>query len=371
MNIGYEAKRVFHNTTGLGNYSRDLVSILSSFYPKNKYYLYNPKPGKKQLYKPTSPVEEKLPITPKDRFLNNLWRRRNIVKDLKKDNIEIFHGLSGEIPLGLNKTNIKSVVTIHDLIFLRYPEFYSFFDKKIYKRKFTHAAKTADAVIAVSQQTKDDIVDFLKIAPEKIEVIYQGCQKEYKTLYPAEAIDKVIEKYKLPQDYLLNVGTIESRKNIFAAVKAIKDIDTHLIIVGSLTSYAEKIKEYIEKEGMEKKVTFLNGLSTYELAALYQGAKIFIYPSLFEGFGIPIIEALYSKTPVITTNYGCFPEAGGPDSVYVDPNNISEISDNISSLLKDEDQRKKIAEKSFAYVQKFSDENIASNMIALYGKLVK
>jgi glycosyltransferase involved in cell wall biosynthesis len=370
MNIGYEAKRIFHNTTGLGNYSRDLITILSNFHPENKYFLYNPRPTEKQLYQPKNPVEEKLPVSPIDRFFNNLWRRKNVIKDLKKDHLDIFHGLSGEIPLGLDKTNIKSVVTIHDLIFLRYPEFYSFLDKIIYKQKFQHAVSTADAIIAVSEQTKEDIIKFLKVDASKISVIYQGCQKEYKTTCTPDVLKNLTQKYKLPKNYLLNVGTVESRKNIFSVVKAIKNIDTHLVIVGSLTSYAEEIKTYIDKEGLQNKVTFLHGLTTSELAALYQGAEIFIYPSIFEGFGIPIIEALYSKTPVITTNYGCFPEAGGPDSAYIDPQNISEISTSISRLLADPEKRRDMAEKSFIYAQKFSDENIASNVISLYKKLL-
>ncbi|MBZ9729458.1 glycosyltransferase family 4 protein [Salegentibacter sp. JZCK2] len=371
MKIGYEAKRIFHNATGLGNYSRDLVTILSNFYPENNYLLYNPQTTKKQLYKPKNPVQERLPGSSINRFFNNFWRRKNVTKDLQRDNLDIFHGLSGEIPIGLNNTKIKSVVTIHDLIFLRYPEFYSFLDKIIYKRKFQHAVKAADSIIAVSEQTKKDIIDFLEADASKIEVIYQGCQKEYKISYSPAAINDVIKKYKLPKNYLLNVGTVESRKNILAAVKAIKDLDTHLVIVGSLTSYAEKIRTYIKKEGLENKVFFLHGLSTYELAALYQGAEIFIYPSLFEGFGIPIIEALYSKTPVITTNYGCFPEAGGPDSIYVDPTNISEISEAIRSLLNDPAKRKLISEKSFNYAQRFNDENIASQIVSLYNDLLK
>lgn len=371
MNIGYEAKRIFHNTTGLGNYSRDLVKILSTYYPENSYKLYNPKPGKNSLFTPVAPVEEKLPSKLKDRFFNKYWRRKNVIKDLERDNIQIFHGLSGEIPIGLHKKNIKSVVTIHDLIFLRYPEFYTRLDRSIYKKKFRHAASEADVIIAVSEQTKRDIVTFLDVEESKITVIYQGCQKEYKKLYSPEVIQKTLKKFQLPQDYILNVGTVESRKNVLSAVKAIKDIDTHLVIVGSLTSYGKKVQEYIKAEKLEEKITFLKGLSTYELAILYQGATLFIYPSIFEGFGIPIIEALFSKTPVITTNYGCFPEAGGPDSVYVDPNNINGITKTINQLLDSPEERKSIAEKGYQYVQKFNDDIIASEVIAVYNSLLK
>ena len=157
MNIGYEAKRIFHNKTGLGNYSRDLVRVLALYYPENSYFLYNPKKNKEALFKTNSlGIIEKLPSTSFYKKFYNLWRQKGIINDLKIDGIEIFHGLSGEIPLGLRKKNIKSVVTIHDLIFLRYPKLYSFFDRKIHYYKFKKSAQNANLVIAISKQTKDD-----------------------------------------------------------------------------------------------------------------------------------------------------------------------------------------------------------------------
>ena len=144
MKIGFEAKRVFHNKTGLGNYSRDLIRILADFFPENDFLLYNPKPNNEILFKNTNAnVFEKRPATSFYQKFYNLWRQIGIVKDLKKDGIELFHGISGEIPWGLRQNNIKSVVTIHDLIFVRYPELYSFFDRKIHCDKFKKAAKDA------------------------------------------------------------------------------------------------------------------------------------------------------------------------------------------------------------------------------------
>ena len=175
------SKRVFHNKTGLGNYSRDLVRILANFYPENQYLLYNPKKNKEVLFHNTSEnVVEKLPSTPFYKKFYNLWRQKGILSDLVKDKVEIFHGLSGEIPNGLKQKNIKSIVTIHDLIFMRYPHLYSFFDRKIHYLKFKKAAQIADVVIAISEQTKKDIITYLKIPSEKIQVIYQGCQAVFK-----------------------------------------------------------------------------------------------------------------------------------------------------------------------------------------------
>lgn len=370
MRIGFEAKRIFHNRTGLGNYSRDLIRILQTHHPENEYFLYNPIENNNLLFKVTPPTYEKLPETFFDRQFPNLWRQMNILKDLRKDQIQIFHGLSGELPWGLHKKNIKSIVTIHDLIFLRYPEFYSFFDKKIHTKKFSYAAKKADVVVAVSEQTKKDIVEFFGVKPSRIQVIYQGCHRAFKKSFSQEEKENVLKKYGLPREYILNVGTIEVRKNVLIAVKAIRDIDTHLVIVGSETPYAREVKAYIKTHNLEKKVSFLKNLSVEELAMLNQEAQLVIYPSLFEGFGIPIIEALYSKTPVITSNYGCFPEAGGPHSAYIDPTNEEDVAANIKRILSDKNLQQSMSEKGFAYVQKFNDEAIATQFMAIYKNIV-
>ncbi|QZK90782.1 glycosyltransferase family 4 protein [Flavobacterium sp. CHNK8] len=370
MNIGFEAKRIFHNKTGLGNYSRDLIRLLSQYYPDNTYALYNPKKASQTLFETNNiNVVEKKPQSLFYQKFYNLWRQKGVIKDLTKDGITIFHGLSGEIPSGLNQASIKSVVTIHDLIFVKFPNLYSFFDRKIHFYKFNKAAHQADVVIAISEQTKDDIVEFLKIDPEKIKVIYQGCHAIFKKEFTESDKKKVVSKYNLPKEFILNVGTIETRKNILIAVKTLHNIDTCLVIVGKETDYAIEVKSYIKKHNLEQKVIFLKGLTLEELAILYQQAKIFVYPSLYEGFGIPIIEALYSKTPVITTQGGVFPEAGGPNSVYIDPTNVIDLENAIQKLLVDKQLRKNMIEKGFEFVQKFNDENIARQVMNVYQEL--
>lgn len=369
MNIGFEAKRVFHNKTGLGNYSRDLIRILSHYSGSNNYFLYNPKSAKEILFVPNgTTVFEKKPRTSFYTKFYNLWRQKGILADLIQDDIKLFHGLSGEIPIGLRANNIKTVVTIHDLIFMHYPHLYSFFDKKIHYYKFKKAASNADQIIAISEQTKKDIVHFLNINPSKIAVIYQGCNTAFKKEYSSSEKNEVAKQYHLPTEFLLNVGTIEERKNALVIVKAIKNIDTTLVLVGKETKYTVLIKNYLKDNDMEHKVLFLKGLSTKELAIIYQIATIFIYPSIFEGFGIPIVEALYSKVPVISNKFGVFPEAGGPTSVYIDPNNPEELEKKITLLLNDAPLRTTIAEKGHQFVQQFNDENIFQAINQLYTK---
>ena len=367
MNIGYEAKRIFHNQTGLGNYGRDLVRMLSEYHPENTYYLYNPKASHRRLFESDRPhVIERMPQSSFGRLFNSLWRQYSMVHDLKRDGIQLFHGLSGELPAGLSKQLIKSVVTIHDLIFVRYPSLYPFIDRLIYSRKFNYAAHQADRVIAISEQTKQDIVEFLGVDETKISVIYQGCHPAFKQRYTDEERQAVREKYKLPNGFILHVGTIEPRKNTLSVVKAIAQLDVHLVIAGRPTPYLKEINAYIQRHGIASKVSFVHGATIHELAKLYQSALLFIYPSLFEGFGIPIIEALYSGVPVITSRGGCFPEAGGPYSRYVSPLDTEEIADAIRVVLTDSMLRQRIIDGGIAHSQHFNDDRIASQLMQLY-----
>ncbi len=368
MKIGYDAKRIFHNTTGLGNYSRDLVRILSSYYPDNQYYLYNPKTPKINRLQIKDNMIVRQPKGLINKKIPSLWRSKFIIKDLLKDQIQIYHGLSGELPFGIEKTSIKSVVTIHDLIFLRFPELYKPIDRKIYTQKFKNACQIADKIVAISKQTKEDLISFFNISPENIEVIYQGCHDVFKILYLNKTKQEVLKKYKLPEHFLLNVGTIEERKNAFSIVKAIKNTDYNLVLVGRKTPYAEKIIEFIKENNMQNRIFFLENLNIKELAIIYQSADLFIYPSIYEGFGIPIIEALYSKIPVITNKHGVFSESGGPYSYYLeDVYNTDEIKQMIDEAINYYYNER--VEKSHRFVQKFNDDVLAENWINLYKSL--
>lgn len=365
MKIAFDAKRFFHNTSGLGNYSRDLVRILSNYYPENEYLLLN-----KNKSERGKEILEKTNVHYIETSKGNFSRQLKMGKDTQKQHADIFHGLSGELPLRWGKEPIKKVVTIHDLIFMRYPQYYSFFDKKIHLWKFKKAAESADKIIAISEQTKQDIISYLKVPESKIEVIYQGCHQAFKEQQPEDFIEHTRQKYQLPERFILNVGTIEERKNLLNIVKAVNETEIPLVVVGRKTKYFTKIEQYLKKNKMEKQVHFLEGVSMDELAAIYKLADIFVYPSFFEGFGIPVIEALYSKTVAVTSNTSCLPEAGGKDSVYIDPANYLDIKAKIQFLWDNESERKRRADKGFEFVQKFNDQPIAAQLMHFYQKIM-
>jgi glycosyltransferase involved in cell wall biosynthesis len=346
------------------------VRILAHYYTGNDYFLYNPKPAKIKRLDIKDNMTVKQPQSWLGKKLPALWRSKLINKDMLNDKIDIYHGLSGELPFGIDKIPVKSVVTIHDLIFIHFPELYKPLDRKIYTAKFKYAAQKSDKIVAISEQTKNDIIKFFEIPAEKIQVIYQGCHQAFKDNYTVEELQAVQEKYDLPDNFILNVGTLEARKNALSIVKAIKNTHYQLVLVGRQTEYTQKIHRYIEENGLQNQVRFLEGLDLKELAILYRLADIFIYPSLYEGFGIPTIEALFSKTPVITNKNGVFPEAAGPDAFYLEnPENPVEIRRLIEQIYTNPDAGR--IEKSYEFVRnKFSDDKIAKQYMEVYQKLV-
>jgi glycosyltransferase involved in cell wall biosynthesis len=168
---------------------------------------------------------------------------------------------------------------------------------------------------------------------------------------------------------LLCVGTIEKRKNLLTIVKALNLVKKiPLVVVGKKTNYFKEVNNYIQQNNLSNRVIFLENVTNNQLPIIYQNAAMFIYPSIFEGFGIPIIEALISKIPVITTNKGCFPEAGGPNSVYIDPLDEIMLAQKINEILDSENLKKDISEKGFKYAEKFHKNKIAEQLMEIYKK---
>jgi glycosyltransferase involved in cell wall biosynthesis len=370
MRIGFDAKRAFLNNTGLGNYSRDAIRVLSHFYSDNKYFLYTPKEKENSRLDFLDNRTNTFVRTPQsllNKTLKSYWRSKSIVRDLFTNKIDIYHGLSHELPLGIEKTNIKTVVTIHDLIFIRYPHLFRTIDRKIYYKKFKSACQRADKIIAISQQTKKDIIDFFYIPEEKIEVVYQGCNAVFHHSIADNTKQAVQEKYNLPKDYLLSVGSIEERKNLLTILKVLKEIPKQkLVVIGNGKAYKIKCLRFISKNNLSNRVLFLSDLNLAEMAAIYQNAQMLIYPSIFEGFGIPILEALFSKTPVITSKDGCFAEAGGSFSKYINPLSTEQMKEAILEILNSNELQEKMKTEGLKHAQYFTDHKIAENLMKVY-----
>ncbi|GAB6394958.1 MAG: glycosyl transferase family 4 [Bacteroidales bacterium] len=371
MKIGFDAKRAVQNLTGLGNYSRYIIEILSEYYADNAYVLFCPKKKENRRLETILSRENISFVFPTGVFrkLSSLWRVAGIRKDIRRSGITVFHGLSNELPFGIRRSGAKSVVTIHDLIFLRYPQYYKMVDRFIYRFKFGYACRKADKIIAVSECTKQDIISFFHIPEEKIRVVYQGCHPAFGIKVSEERKKAVMDKYQLPPSFLLNVGSIEARKNLLSIVKALKHIpgNIHLVAVGKRTSYQTKVEKYARVSGLKFRLHVLNMIAFDDLPAIYQLAEIFVYPSYFEGFGIPIVEALASGVPVVAATGSCLEEAGGQRSVYVHPDDSRALAGKISELLTDKTSAQQMIEAGKQYyAELFSARRIASDIMGVY-----
>ncbi len=371
MRIGFDSKRLFNNFTGLGNYSRTLLRNLGKYFTDHEYYLYSPNLSRTPE---TAFFLEKQPFYPKtsNSLFKSYWRSYSIVNQLKKDKIDLYHGLSHEIPAGLKRSKIKSIVTIHDLIFKIYPNLYNFLDRKIYDQKLRYSCTQSDKIIAISNNTKSDIINFYQIEPERIEVFYQPCNSIYYEPLETDNTDDVLSRYGIPQEYFIYVGNIERRKNlklIFDAYQQLPPVRRlPLVLIGRGEKYGKEILGMIKEKGLENTVQWIYDLDdNRELRILYQRSQALLYPSIYEGFGLPVVEALLSKTPVITSNVSSLPEAGGPDTIYIDPHDPEALADAIIKVSDDSDLRKDMINSGFEYAnQHFNEKESTRKLMDCY-----
>lgn len=363
MRIGFDAKRAFLNQSGLGNYSRLIINMVAK---TEETFLYTPKFSDDYSFNTTSRIQIPTGLW---KYAKAAWRSKGIIKSLKQDNIELYHGLSNELPVGIGASSIKSIVTIHDLIFLRYPELYKKHDRLIYERKTKRAIEQADKVIAISSQTKKDLKAFYGLTDNQIEVIYQDCDLQFRELKSLDAKEIVLNKYGLPKSFLLSVGTIEPRKNQLLTVKTAIKLKKPVVLIGRKTAYYDEIQEYVKSQKSEHLLYVPDNVAFQDFPSIYQSASVFMYPSKFEGFGIPILEALRSRVPVITTNGSCFEETGGDAAVYIS-DTLEEALEASKSILENEDKRKLMIALGEKHAAKFDVEKSTPQLLNLYRDII-
>lgn len=386
MNIGFDAKRAAQNRTGLGNYSRFVIRILSEKFAGNQYHLYTPKPHR-------MPYLQEIP-TLKHLFLHfppqgiwsrirSLWRVWGITKDIQKDGIQIFHGLSNELPLNIGTPEqrkmkaggkgCKYIVTLHDLIFIHTPQYYHWIDRQIYNFKFRRACRCADRVIAVSEYTKQEIMHYYHTPESKIDVVYQGCDPVFSQKIEEGKLQEVKARYQLPDKFVLYVGSIEERKNLMLVAKAMAELNRraaiHVVAVGRRTAYVDQIQDFLKAQGIDHLFHFYHQVPYADLPSFYKWASTFAYPSRIEGFGIPLLEAISSGVPAIGCTGSCLEEAGGPNSIYVNPDDAKGMADAILRTCTDEPLRQHMISEGKKYALNFSDEKLSHDLMKVYENL--
>lgn len=330
--LAFDAKRLFNNFTGLGNYSRTLVRNMQKFYSGYEYHLFTPKAVENKETAYFFDSKKFIIHTPKG--WNPLWRTYGMSKEINSLKPDIFHGLSHEIPFGLNK-EIKKVLTFHDLIYERFPEQFGWWDRNVYHHKYKSSVERSNHIIAISKSTAKDLKDLYHIPEQKISVVYQSCNEIFTSgaIYTPKP-DILPENVR---DYYLYVGSLIERKGVMEIIKAYTLLEEKfrkpIVLVGSGDNdYIFHLKEFIAHHQLQNQVYMLSHIKNVDLMAIYDQSFCLIYPSVYEGFGIPVIESLFRKKPVITSGTSSLPEAGGPGGFYVNPYKPDEIAEAIRRL---------------------------------------
>jgi glycosyltransferase involved in cell wall biosynthesis len=362
MKIGIDARML--DWAGVGRYTRELAKGLAQIDKENEYILFSNAENENPVPQATNFTKKviDLPVfSPAGQFV---WARL-----LKKANLDIFHSPHFVFP---PVVPCPSVATIHDLIPLVHPEVLPFFLKRFYYRmQNMRAAKKATNIIADSSSTKQDIIRILGIAGEKIEVIPLATDKNFEVICSEDSLKKVRSKFNIGKRFILTLGNSKPHKNwtelirAFHQLKKEKEVEHHLVLAGKQDPRFPQSKDLVRELKLEKNIRFIEFITEEDLPILYNCASVFVLPSLHEGFGLPVLEAMACGTPVICSNASSLPEVTGEAALLVNPNS-EDLAKAIFKVLSDEETQKRLIREGRARARKFSWQKTAAKTLEVY-----
>ena len=368
MRIGLEVSPLAINSTGIPNYILRLLKGLAHIDADNEYFLYT---NKRIPFSLGLPVNFKVVLLkrPLPRF--QLWFQMALPYRLKREKIDIFHGLFSRLPLVLP---VPGILTVHDLSGYKMPRFHKR-HTYVTNQMFPTFIKKASGIIAVSKFTAEELVSIFPDAAEKTTVVHEASPPEYSEVTEKSELNRVRKKLNLPESFFLFLGTLEPRKNLTKLLEAFQrvsdSIPHSLVISGSAGWKTKEFFKRLKTSGIEDRVHLTGFVDGKDIPALLSLSDAFIYPSLYEGFGLPILEAMACGTPVITSNVSSMPEIAGEAAYLIDPQSADSIARGISTLAHDEARRKQLRERGLRRAGEFSWEETARKTLQVYREVLK
>lgn len=352
MKIGIDVQTTLGQKTGFGFYVKNLVENLKKIDKENRYFLLKPQ-SEKDLSTP-------------QRFV---WDQFKMPRLALKSGVDILHQPCFSAPIIHFK--MKIVVTIHDLIAIRFGKDIPFFSRQFFGKWMPFSYHWADRIICDSEHTKKDVIKILKIPEEKIKVIYLAAGKKFNNKIDKNEVQRVKMKYKIGNKYLLHTGTLSPRKNLAFLIRVFSRIvrdqpEYKLVIAGKKGWYYEGLFNLVQSLQLKEKIVFAGYVPDEDSQALHGGATLFLFPSLYEGFGLPPLEAMSCGTPIISSNTSSLPEIVGEGGILLSPHDELGWSREIKRLLSDSRLRTKLKEKGLKQAQKFSWKKCAQETIKIY-----
>jgi glycosyltransferase involved in cell wall biosynthesis len=378
MRIGIDIRNIGKKRTGDETVFFNLVKNLAEIDNSNKYLLFTDiaditvlQYAVKKLNIENKNNFEIVSLRSANKFIWNLW---TLPQYLKKNPVDVYH-TQYVVPFFVSK-KIKIVTHIHDVSFNAYPELISKKDLFFLKILIPWSLKRADRIIAISEFTKKEIIKYYSINPEKIEVVYNAISDDFSVSdFSPEILEEVRRRYNLPENFILYVGTMQPRKNIPRLIETFSIIknkipEIKLVLVGdrSAHNFDKKIDEAISKNNIRDSIIFPGYINQEDIAEVYNLSRIFVFPSLYEGFGIPILEAMSQKIPVLLSDIPVNHEIAKDAGLYFNSESLDEISEKLYNSLTDENLRNKLKDLGFQRVKFFSWKKSAEKLLEIYKK---
>lgn len=376
--IGFDVTAALTQGGGIGRYTRDLIQALVIEAPDFAYRLFSARPPA------ILPVAEPLPLAPgvvhrpapfDERWLYRLWYRARLPLPVQRFTgpLDLFH--SPDFVLPPVSGRIPTILTVHDLSFIHYPETFPPKLVDYLNRVVPWSVNRAGHILADSESTRRDLQSFWGVDAERITVLYSGVNERFRPVSDATVLDAVCARYGLPRPFVLAVGTVQPRKNYEMLVRAFRPVADHhphsLVIVGGKGWLDEGLPVEIERQGLRERVRLAGFVDDADLPALYSAADLLAFPSLYEGFGLPLLEAMACGTPVLSSDASSLPEvAGGGSALLLSPHDESAWSSAMIALLDDSAARQRLSAAGFKRSAQFSWAAAARQLASMYRKML-
>ncbi len=371
MRIGIDARMYSTEFTGVGRYVYELVHNLIKLDKKNEYVLFM----NREEYDKFDPPNKRISKVLANARHYSFAEQTRFWWVLQRAKLDLMHFTHFNAPILYRR---PSIVTIHDLTLSFFPgkKMNSAFYRTAYNVVLKNAVRHAKRVIAVSKNTKKDLVEITHTSPSKIEVVYEGVGEQFGPKEDKGLVEDLQKKYNITKEFMLYTGVWRSHKNLvnlirsFALLQEDESFESQLVITGKEDPYYPEVKRTVKELGLEHEVIFTGLAPEDELIALYQSAKLYVYPSLYEGFGLPPLEAMRCGTPVVASKNSCIPEVCGEENaLYFDPYDPEDMANVMRRVWLDEELQKELHEKGLKHSRKFVWEKMAEKTFKIYEEL--